>query len=200
MSHSWPDPDELADLFRRVCAGDRPAIADFISAALDPLAADLRRRHPEADEHARLTAAEDAVLALVRNPSIYDPARGTLIAFLRLSAEGDLRNARNREARYHRGRESGDSVELAPDRRNTPAEDLADDLPSFDDPDLAAEIAAFSPVERAVFELMLAGERATAAYAPVLGVGHLPADEQAREVKRAKDRLLKRLQRARGVS
>ena len=51
------------------------------------------------------------------------------------------------------------------------------------------------PVDQEIVMLMLENERSTAEYALVLGITHLPLDEQAREVKRNKDRLKKQLQR-----
>ena len=49
--------------------------------------------------------------------------------------------------------------------------------------------------EWAVVELMSEGERSSTAFAPLIGAEHLPLDEQKREVKRCKDRLVKRLRR-----
>jgi hypothetical protein len=60
---------------------------------------------------------------------------------------------------------------------------------------LAAVRGAFSAEELRVVMLMLDGERSTDACARVLGLADLPAPEQAREVKRVKDRLGKRLRR-----
>jgi hypothetical protein len=200
MSNSWPEADELSALFQGVRNGDKLAITDFLAAILDPLVNHLHRWRPQADEHACLTAAEDAVLALLRDPTIYDPAQRGLIGFLRMAAERDLENVLQKELRHHRKRENRDCVELAPDPRNSEEEGLADDLPSFDDSDIAVEIDGFTATERAVFELMRTGERATAAYVPLLGIEHLPEAEQAREVKRVKDRIIKRLQRAGGKS
>ena len=197
MSDSWPEADEVAALFHRLCGGDPVARSDFSVAVLDPLAGHLRRWRRDADEHACLTAAEDAVLALIRNPAIFDPAKCALIGFLCMSAKGDLLNALKKEARHHVNRESAESVELAADGGNTSADERGDDLPSLDDPDLAAEVANFTAPERAAFELMRAGEKATAAFVVALDIGHLSADEQARGVKRAKDRIIKRLQRTR---
>ena len=62
------------------------------------------------------------------------------------------------------------------------------------------KLGSFTATEQAVFELMRTGERETAAYVPVLGIEHLPEAEQRREVKRVKERILKRLQRAGGRS
>jgi hypothetical protein len=197
MSDSWPEAHEVEELFQRLCRGDELALSDFLAAVLDPLVEHLRRWRHGVDDHARITAAEDAVLNLVHKPSSYDPAGRGLIGFLCMSAEGDLLNALEKEARHHANRKNSECVELAPDGRNAEVENTTDDLPSLDDPHFVAEIASFSATERVVYELMRAGERATAAFAQALGIGHLPPDEQARAVKRTKDRVIKRLQRAR---
>ena len=78
MSDSWPEPEAVAALYQRLCTGDRVAIAEFITAVLDPLASHLRWWRRDADEHTCLTAAEDAVLSLIRNPALYKPEKGSL--------------------------------------------------------------------------------------------------------------------------
>jgi hypothetical protein len=54
--------------------------------------------------------------------------------------------------------------------------------------------------EQRVLALLADGERSTAAFARVLGLTDSPEDEQRREVKRVKDRIKRRLQRARGAT
>jgi hypothetical protein len=198
MSNSWPEPEAVVTLYRRLCAGDRLAQSEFIVAVLDPLASHLRLWRVDADEHACLTAAEDAVLSLIRKPAIYDPAKRGLIGFLCMAAERDLLNAMRKEKKHHTDRENRDCVELPATGGNNAVEELADDLPSFDDPDIAAEIASFTATERDVLYLMRDGEKRTSAFAAVLGIEHLSVEDQASEVKRVKDRIIKRLQRARG--
>ena len=56
----------------------------------------------------------------------------------------------------------------------------------------------FTPEERCVLDLMLEGERKTTVYSKALRMEGLSAAEQEREVKKAKDRIKKRLER--GVS
>lgn len=197
MFDSRPDADDIAALFQRLREGDPVARSGFIEAVLDPLVSYLRAWRRDADDAACLTAAEDAVLDLIRNPAIFDPAKCALIGFLHMSAKGDLLNELKKESRHHRKRESIDCVELAADGGNTSADEHAADLPSFDDPDIAATIAGFTATEHAVLDLMRAGEKATAAFAAALGIDALPADEQAREVKQAKDRIKLRLKRMR---
>lgn len=188
----WPPDAELLAAWRRLVA-DPDTAGAFAALVLRPLAADLARRNPAADPADLDTAAGDAVLSLLRDPGKYDPARSPLAAYLGLAARGDLLNLWARQRRAARGRVPLDSVELDPPARN---EDGGGDLPGFDSPGLGAVIASLTDAERRVFDLMRAGERATAAFAHALGVADRPPAEQAAEVKRAKERVLKRLQRA----
>jgi hypothetical protein len=121
-----------------------------------------------------------------------------------MSAQGDLRNALRREAR--RRRRDRVAVELS--------RDTGKYLSREDDPSLPLRIAeaeaeareavpasvreGLSEAEGRVWELMQCGERRTEVYAAALGITHLPWEEQRREVKRVKDRLTKRCERAEG--
>jgi DNA-directed RNA polymerase specialized sigma24 family protein len=193
MAEPWPDAEVGSDLLRRLRDGDPVAPSDFAAAYLDPLIAFLRATQRGVHEHALVTAAEDAVLSILRCPTVYVPSRSDLPTYLRMSALGDLRNLLERESRHHRQREDRDCVELPAEGGNDFPED---ELPSFDHPALAEVVAALAPVERQVFELMRSGERKTEAFAEVLGLDDRPTDVQAREVKRAKDRIKVRLKRA----
>jgi hypothetical protein len=196
MSNSWPEADEVAAIFERFVLGDCLAQSDFIVAVLDQVVNHLRAWRGDVDEHMRITAAEDAVLSVIRNPAQYDNTKSKLIAFLCMAAKKDLINALESERRHFRGRENSECVELQADGRNTSVEQVADDLPSFDDPALAAEIACFNDIERQVFDLMRNGEKRTTAFAEVMGSGHLSVEDQTGEVKRMKDRIKQRLKRA----
>jgi len=201
MPDSWPEVDVVVAIYERLVPGDCLAQSDFIVAVLEPLVSHLRAWRRDVDEHMWLTAAEDAVLSVIRNPHVYNPAKGgNLFAFLRMAAERDLLNALERERRHHRNRENRDCVELLADGRNPSMEEVADDLPTFDDPAVATEIASFTDRERQVFELMRDGEKRTSVFATILGIGDMPLEEQTREVKRVKDRIVKRLQRVGGKS
>lgn len=194
MGEDWPDPEVCAALYQQLAAGGDPvAQSEFAAALLDPLVAFLRATRRGADDHAVQTAAEDAVLSVIHRPAVYDPTKGTLIAFLRMAAVADLGNLRTKEVRHQRYREDRECVELPDAAGNT---STSDELPSLDHPALAEVLAALDPTEQRVFELMRAGERRTEAYVPVLGIGGRPTAEHAAEVKRAKERIMKRLQRA----
>lgn len=187
----WPSDDEILEAWRRLVA-DRDAATAFVAVVLDALEADLRRYSPHADPHHVTEAAGNAVLALVRNPTAFDPARSPLPAFLRRAARCDLINAQKADGRHRRDRIPWAAVELAHPAGNEPA----DGETFADHPELLAAVAGMDEPDRRVFELMRDGERDTPVFAAALGVAHLPAAEQAAEVKRAKDRVTARLKRA----
>jgi hypothetical protein len=97
------------------------------------------------------------------------------------------------------------STSPSPSRRPDPAlgDRLADPRASPEhwldeiDPAILGRIAAALPGERdrRVLALIAEGERQMEAFAEVLGLDGRPLPEQRREVKRAKDRVLKRVQR-----
>lgn len=197
------------EIFDRLLAGDPTAPAELAELCLDRLTEWLIRHNPRVESELCETAAEDAILALIKRPRAYEPERQTLEVYLRVSAKGDLKNLLQREWRHRSRRASLEGVELSPSAgKYLGRED--------DDParivelreEIAARVAARPPAaalgltaeEERVLSLMRSGERRTAAYAAALGIGRLPVTEQRREVKRMKDRLTKRLERAeRGV-
>jgi DNA-directed RNA polymerase specialized sigma24 family protein len=189
----WPPDDGLRDSWLRLVA-DPDTAGAFAAVVLPPLEADLARQFPHADPHDLTTAADWAVVAFLRNPTAYDPSRAPLPAFLRLAARGDYLNIRSGEGRHHRRRIPWDGVELThPDRKEW--EEVAS---LADHPAVLAAIEVLPAEDRPVFELLLDGERDTAVFAGALGIADRPADEQADEVKRAKDRIKARLKRAGG--
>jgi DNA-directed RNA polymerase specialized sigma24 family protein len=189
----WPSDGEIHDAWRRLVA-DPDAATAFVELVLPPLETALRGSFPHTDPHAVTEAAGNAVLALVRNPAAFDPARGKFVPFLRRAARCDLFNILKAGGRHHRDRIPWANVELTPPAGNDPSE-----AETFaDHPELLAAVGEMSPDDQRVFELMRDGERDTPVFAAALGIAHLSADEQAAEVKRAKDRVMARLKRARG--
>lgn len=191
----WPPDDDLLEAWRRLVA-DPDTGAAFAALVLTPLANDLARRGRTPDRDAIDTAAGTAVLELLEHAARYNPDRSPLRSYLLMTAEGRLLNVIAAEARHHRRRAvSADFVEHAPDERN---EQVDDDTPSFDAPELQPVLAALSEQERRIFDLMRDGERDTPVFAAVLGITDRSSDEQRHEVKKAKDRILARLRRAAG--
>ncbi len=190
----WPPEEELLAAWHRLVA-DPDTAGAFAGMVLPPLTAYLTRYSPRADPHDLATAADEAVLALLRRPTAFDPQKGCLAAFLRMAARRDLSNLQDKERRRNCGRIPWESVELDhPDRNESEEAESLARLPA-----VRAVVETFSETDRRVYDLMCDGERGTAVFAAAMGISDRPADEQFAEVKRAKDRLKARLKRAGGA-
>lgn len=196
-----PAADGLA-LHLRLCDQGPTAPADVCRAYFVPVLAWLETRSRHADPHFLQTAAEDALLAYVQRPQAYDPGRLDLGAYLRMAAYRDLLNLLNKERRRQRGRTPWNVVEEGEEggnlsgREEGPLAGLERAEEAEEGRQLLRQVSErFTEAERQVLDLLLARERRTAAYAVVIGCAGLPGPEQEREVKRVKDRVIKRLER-----
>jgi hypothetical protein len=205
MNFSWPSAMQGLYFHRRLCDREASAPSDFAVAYTDLLYAWLTAKNPGVDEAWCQDAVHRAVLALIHRPGSYDPARGGLAAYLQMSAQGDLRNVLRREGRHHRGRLPWKNVEEAaeagkfPERSEDPvARTSDDDKARRGAAVLAAVRESLAEPDQRCFDLMRDGEKRTAAFAVAAGFSDLPPREQAREVKRVKDRIKKRIERAGG--
>jgi RNA polymerase sigma factor (sigma-70 family) len=200
---------EHRELYRRLLEGDALAPADLAEAFLDQLAGELQRFNPQQDPHLCTEAAVDAILALIKNPRSYDPARGTSLAgYLRMSARGDLQNRLRKERRHSDRRADLEAVELSPTGGKYLQDGEADPIHILIGREELEEMIARIPTvpaavldelteqERVVLSLIRQGQRKTEVYARALGIDGLPVAEQRQVVKRLKDRVQKRLQRA----
>lgn len=190
----WPPDDTLLAAWTRL-VNDPDTAAAFASLVLEPLIEELAWRQPSVAADLIDTAAETAVLAVIRNADRYDPARLPLTAYLLMIARRKLKSAETADRRHHQSRIPWDCVE---DDQFTRNEEEEDDGPSFDHPKIQAVIATFTPAERRTLDLQRCGERRTAVFSAALGIADRTVAEQEAEVKRVKDRILKRLQRAVG--
>jgi hypothetical protein len=208
---SWLPIEAAHALHRRLLEEDPVAPSDLADAYLEPLSVWMVRQNPRIDEDLCVTAAEDAILNLGKNPRSYDSSRGTLDAYLRMAAKGDLKNLLARERKHRERRVPYDSVELSPHLRKYVQDEDSDPQQVAVRHETVNELhgrlrvvrrridASLSPAEARVMDLMQAGERKTTSYAEALGITHLAPADQRREVKRVKDRLSKRLVRAGGA-
>jgi DNA-directed RNA polymerase specialized sigma24 family protein len=208
MSSSSADPprDDHQRLHRRLVDGDPTAPADFAAAFLQPLTAWLAEHNRTVHRHLVSDAAEDAILAVMRNPASYRPQDSPLEAYLRMSAQGDLRNLLRRETARQERTERLESVEHSDGggkylgRDDDPALRLMIEEERAGLPDTVptAVRATLTDVEARALELMLRGERRTSAFADACGFADRPPAEQSRLAKQIKDRLKKRIEREGG--
>lgn len=194
------------DLRDRLLAGDATVSNDVAYAYLDDLTDWLTYRYPREHPNDCSTAAQDAILEFIRRPTTYDPERQSLKTYLRMSADGDMKNLLRAEHRHGKRRVNLELTEPAVENRlrdddanpahilerRTEEEETSAKLRSLI-PDWLA--AGLTTEEVHVLGLMHVKERRTTVYAAALGISHLPFKEQQRKVKQVKDRLNKRKER-----
>ncbi len=197
-TNSIPDHKaELLELHNRLLLDDPVATEEFFNIVAPELERHLRLRFPSmavgVDPDIYLSAVYEALTDYFKNPDKYDSAKSGLMTYLRLACRRDLQNLLRKESRHVTGRLSIESVEFRSSDGNDVSDRVAEDIDGRRAVDeLTREM---SPDERAVFLLMMDGERSTEVAADAMNIGHLLPAEQAREVKRVKDRIKKRIQR-----
>jgi hypothetical protein len=206
MSRSFALPltqPDAEQLHQRLLAHDPTSSADLAVAYLNLLIAWLAELAPKVPPDLRSEAAEDALLALIRNPQSYSAQKQTLEAYLRMSARGDLLNLLRKERKHFKSRIPWIDVEHLPDAGKY--------LGREDDPSLGLRLAEeehalqnavpecvrreLSEIDRTAMDLILRKERSTRIFAELYGLLHLSEKEQRKIVKQHKDRLKKILER-----
>lgn len=185
-------------LHERLLANDPFAPVEIAETFLLPLANALRKHFSDLrDPQLADTAATDSLMSYFSNPGKYDPTQRSLLGYLYMDARGDLLNLIAKERRR-----AEKVVELLPSTR----EHIAETVGAGDEAEESLSgqpdrLADASPVvrrvlakvtdqtDRRLLEMMTSGVRKTEEYAEVLGISHLPTDEQKAVVKRHKDRL-----------
>jgi len=196
-----PDPDDaqgLLWLHTRLLNGDRVASEELAELLLERLVCEVAGRFRGTDPQLVSDAVTDALLDYCARPSGFDPSQGIpLSRFLAHAARRNvsnlLRGERRRKTREEKWGESlaEKDVELGASVGN-PIQNEA----QIQQQRLGGLAQALKdPVDKKIFQLRTQGERRTSEFAKVMGVAHLPKAEQRREVKRAKDRIEKLLQR-----
>ena len=193
-------PDEA--LHHRLRDGDPTASALITERHLVTVVKRLRTRYPNLADPAFVDeATHTAFINYFRNPDTYDPTKSSLTTFLHMAARSDLLNLLKQEKRRSEKQPiSLDLVELSTTRAEYLLDNTANpDQLDFEQPAISVEIRRVlsDPLDQRIFALMVDGERRTAVYAAVLSIASLPLTEQEVIVKRHKDRIKKRLQRAR---
>lgn len=185
------------EIHERLLAEDVTAPAELAEALLEPLLQWLSKKYPKlSDPDLLYDAVTDALISYIKHPAQFDPTRRSLMGFLVMAAEGDLRNALAKEKRRRQRETSLEVVELGVAGGNIGVEVGNSETESEREKLRQALPRIFEdPKDLAIVELIISGERTTAAFVEVLQLRHLPVEQQRREVKRHKDRLKKRLER-----
>ena len=194
------DPARLLELHKRLLKGDRTASEEIASLLLSPLANRICRKFPFTDEQIVADGVTDAVLDYCENPQKFDATRGVpLDGFIHMAARRNVSNLlrgekrrKVREEKYGRANLES-SVELSRSAGNLLQKD--NKKIQVQRPQVEALTILKDKKDQQIHELRLQGERRTQIFAQVLQIDHLPTEVQRREVKRAKDRIDKVLER-----
>lgn len=180
-------------LHQRGLRGDQSAIEEIVSYFLPVLQRKLQRAFRQASSDLIADAVEDALLEYAARPQNYDPTRGVpLERFLFRASWRNLLNSID-SARRRRAREE-EYAQLA--SRGTPNSAAGIREIGVEVQSVAKKLAlAANRRELLALRFWIEGERKTQAFVDALELWHLPPSQQQMEVKRFKDRLVKRLRR-----
>jgi hypothetical protein len=187
----------------RILQNDVTAFAELSEQALPHLVYFLQQQFSTQDSHQQEMVAIDALMAYQALPDKYKPEKLSLFAYLRMAARGDMLNLIDKETRQERRQQPLDDPAI---QGQLPTLDLLTSTGELEEwlethtrlsrADLLQQLDQdLNKTDKNILLLMLDGVRDTQRYAEVLGITHLSQSEQQAEVKRAKDRLQKRLQR-----
>ncbi|MBN1121839.1 MAG: sigma-70 family RNA polymerase sigma factor [Anaerolineae bacterium] len=188
---------------RRIVSNDPTAFAELCEIALPHLITFLEQAFPGQDAHQRETIAIDILLDYRRRTDQFDPKRLSLFAYLRMAAKYDMLNLIRKNQRRERHLEpiDGEFVELSESdgnqyRREETLQEWVEQYTDLSLREIFVEVETqLEDPEAQVLVMMLERVRSTAEYAEVLGITQLDETSQRREVKRVKDRIMKRLER-----
>lgn len=194
-------PEEYA-FHQRVLARDPVAFSQLAESLYASLVRDTgARARSRAGRAVDMMLVEESVgealLDYNDTPERYDPEQAPLYSYLVMAAYRDFQNAESKERRHAQRQATlagEDSAEMdVPDGRSE-LDSLLNRI-SAEEWWSLVEGTFSDPTDRQLVIMLANGVRSTDSYARVLGISELAAGDQAREVKKAKDRLLKRLRR-----
>jgi RNA polymerase sigma factor (sigma-70 family) len=192
------------ELQRRLLRKEETAFSEVCKKYLDPLVDHFTRIYSQdkkCSSELIHDAVTDALIDLIENPSRFKPELLTLEGYLRMSAEGDLRNMLTKEKRRLKIVRTGssESVELEAKARNMIDEGAENPEQRIVDEEIDAclEELFANKKDLKIAKLIFSNVRKTSIFAEILGIGHLPESDQKKQVKREKDRIKATLKRSR---
>jgi len=195
--------EHQALLHERILRDDPIAFAELCELMLPQLTSFLQSQFPQHEAHLHETAAIDCLLDYHKKSRQFDSERLPLIAYLRMAARRDMLNAIDKNWRREQRLVNIDAPiaqpRLSDQAQNHDIEDLDEWLSQHTELSrqqiLEALDSELSAGDREILLLMLDGERKSSQFAAAMGISHKNEQEQRRAVKRAKDRILKKLHR-----
>lgn len=196
-------------LHQLIMAGDDLALAKLYDQYGESIIFSLRSWYPKVaqkDLAHILEAVNEAFWGYFKNPGTFEPHKGTLKRFLEVAAERDLINLLQKENRHNGKIALPEDVELEEKLWNSITEDtqpadeglIRQEIMELIDNELNNYFPTAS--DTLVAKMILQGVRETVAFAEVLQIGELGPEEQRKEVKKIKDRIIKVIERNQIVS
>jgi RNA polymerase sigma-70 factor (ECF subfamily) len=202
---TWEEPTrEWQDQqHRRILKGEATAFAELCELALPHLVTFLRSKFAYAGNEDQETSAIDSLLTYHANPSQFRIGGISLFAYLRMSARYDMLNALDQKNRREWRWINIDSLDgrselqgQEPFTDQLKLDEMLQEYTSLSFSDILNAVQSdLDEMERKILWLMLEGERSTERYAETMEITHLDEQAQREEVKRVKDRLMKKLRR-----
>lgn len=203
MTHNEPSRAWQDAIHKRILQEDAVAFAELCESALPFLVAFLEANFPNDESHLHETAAIDCLLSYQSKAEQYDARKLTLFGYLRMAARRDMLNAISKELRRTGRLADLDNPAV---EKTLPQEDSVEDQQEITEhfearagqsaPELLERLdRELDEQEQKVLRLMLAGERNFQSYVQVLDIRQMKEPDQRRAVKRAKDRVSKKLRR-----
>jgi RNA polymerase sigma-70 factor (ECF subfamily) len=194
---------QALSIHQRLLRDEPTAALDAAGLLLDALVARLRARWPRLSGiEACHDAAVDVFVQYLQAPDRYDPARSSLLGWLTMQAHADLANEHaSKQKRFERSWavESDLAYAEADADRNAFAEiSWVDSMPSLEESVVFAAVRKAFPDERdrrLILLMCVEGSRSTDEAAMILGLADRPKVEREAEVRRNKDRVMRRLRR-----
>lgn len=194
---------QALEIHQRLLLDQPTASLDATEWLLAPLTARLRAKWPTLDPDTCHDAATEVFVQYLQAPSRYDPRRSSLLGWLTMQAHRDLINDHESKQKAFERRWAVESSLPTMPGTDEPAK-LEDYLPSTE----AMPNLELSPVLKAIRDALPdekdrrllwlvghEGSRSTDEAAEILGLMHLPLAERTTEVRRNKDRIMRRLRR-----
>lgn len=187
----FPKPEEEQELHDRLTRGDPLATVDLWTAMMDPLISAVRQ-DLRCDEDLARYAAIEAMATYLGQPDCYRPGQARLCTYLIQIAKN---KARDRHRSRHREQEREPAyAEAVAIRAVNPRDAMEQQAETKEVMERLKRVIVGDRDQRAL-GLMLKGERNVGVLAEALGHGDRPPEEQAELVRKARNRLMKAVQR-----
>lgn len=190
-------------IHRRLLLDDPTATLDATELLLAPLTTRLRAKWPNIDRNACHDAATEVFVQYLQASSRYDPSRSSILGWLTLQAHRDLINEHESKQKAFERRWAVESALPTLPGTDEPTK-LEYYLPSTEATPYFGPSAVLKAIREALPDekdrrlLWLVGDggsRSTDEAAEILGLMYMPLAERTAEVRKNKDRIMRRLRR-----